>query len=98
MSVSYMTPIGIPPEAVEANPGYKAMHIGPPLGISDQDCGTPEVLRGVTPEGYPVLADYWRPTEHQLALLNAGGFIELRQYANQMVMHSMSVYAEEKTP
>lgn len=92
MTTSPMDPIGIPPEAVLLNPGYKAVHIGPPPGISDADCGTPEVLVGETPEGYPVLADYWRPTPEQLAVLNAGGFLELRQYSQRMVMHSLTVY------
>lgn len=92
---SNMTPIGIPPSAARANPNLRAKHVGPPPGIGDDECGTPEVLVGVSPEGYPVYADYWRPTVEQLALLNGGGYIELRQYAQQMAMHSLTIHSAD---
>lgn len=92
---SSMEPIGIPPAAVRLNPGLRAVHVGPPPGISDDDCGTPEVLVGESPDGYPVFADYWRPTPAQMNTLIEGGFIELRQYAPRMIMHSMTVYGPE---
>lgn len=92
---SNMIPIGIPPAAVRHNPDLRALHVGPPPGISDEDCGTPEVLVGQSPEGYPVFADYWQPTPDQLRMLVDGGFIELRQYSQRMIMHSMTVYGPE---
>jgi hypothetical protein len=54
----------------------------------------------MSPEGYPMYANYWRPTPAQLEALAAGGFIELIQYNTRMVMHSMTVWdvpaAEER--
>jgi len=86
-----MTPIPIPPEAAAARPDCRALRIGPPPGISDQECGTVEALVGSS-DGFPMYANYWRPTPEQLQALAAGGFIELIQYAPRMVMHSMTVW------
>lgn len=87
-----MTPIPIPPEAAASRPTLRALRIGPPPGVSDADCGTVESLTGISPEGYPMYAGYWRPTPDQLQALGNGGFIELIQYAPRMVMHSMTVW------
>lgn len=92
-----MTPIPIPDAAAQARPTFRALHIGPPRGVSDEDCGTVESLTGRSPEGYPMLCDYWRPTPEQLDALRNGGFIELIQYAPQMVMHSMTVWPADHT-
>lgn len=89
---SPMTPVPIPPEAAASRPDMRAMNIGPPVGVSDEDCGTVNALVGYI-EGMPAYAGYWRPTPEQLALLNDGGFIELIQYFPRMVMHSMTVWA-----
>lgn len=86
-----MTPIPIPPEAAASRPHLRAISMGPPPGVSHEECGTVESLAGVQ-GGYPVYADYWRPDDDQLAALNAGGFIELIQYVPRMVMHSMTVW------
>jgi hypothetical protein len=68
--------------------------------VSSEQCGTVESLVGMSPEGYPMYANYWRPTPAQLEALAAGGFIELIQYNTRMVMHSMTVWdvpaAEER--
>lgn len=96
---SPLDPAPIPPEAVRARPTLNARHVGPPRGVSDDDCGTVEALVGHL-NGYPAWCDYWRPTPEQLATLNAGGFIELVQYSPRMVMHSLSVWtadAEQET-
>ncbi len=87
-----MTPTPIPPEAAAARPDLKALRIGPPPGISDADCCTVEALVGSSPEGYAMVAGYWRPTPEQLEALTNGGFIELIHYAPRMVMHSMTVW------
>ncbi|MDN4173940.1 hypothetical protein QWY28_13345 [Nocardioides sp. SOB77] len=87
-----MNPIPIPPEAASARATCKALRIGPPRGVSDADCGTVESLVGISPDGYPMYANYWRPTKAQLEALAAGGFIELIQYAPRMTMHSMTVW------
>jgi len=89
-----MDPIPIPDEAVVEYPEHRALHIGPPAGMTEAECSTVESLVGR--EGnLPVYADFWRPTPEQLQMLSTGGFIELRQYANAMVMHSMTVHAAE---
>lgn len=87
-----MNPIPIPPEAVAARPNFRPLIIGPPPGVSDDDCGSIGALVGKSDEGYPMYAGYWRPTDEQLDALARGGFIELVQYAPQMVMHSMTVW------
>jgi hypothetical protein len=43
--------------------------------------------------GFVGFSDYFRPTREQLAVLNAGGFIELCQFGPAMVMHSLNVWA-----
>lgn len=95
--MSNMNPVGIPPQAVRNNPNLKAIHVGPPKGMTEEECGTVESLAGVAHD-LPVWADYWQPTPGQLAMLNAGGFIELRQYSNWMVMHSMTILPPEGEP
>jgi hypothetical protein len=87
-----MTPIPIPPEAAASRPSLKALRVGPPPGVSDADCGTVESLAGISDEGYPMYANYWRPTTEQLDALQRGGFIELIQYTPRMAMHSMTVW------
>lgn len=86
-----MMPIPIPPEAAASRPTFRALRIGPPRGVSEADCSTVESLVGYQ-GGYPAYADYWRPTPDQLQALQAGGFIELIQYAPRMIMHSMTVW------
>jgi hypothetical protein len=93
-----MTPIPIPPEAAAARATLKALRIGPPPGVSDAECGTVESLVGQSEEGYPMYANYWRPTPEQLDALAAGGFIELIQYAPRMAMHSMTVWDVPAAP
>ncbi|GAA3510168.1 hypothetical protein GCM10022234_00470 [Aeromicrobium panaciterrae] len=96
MTYSNMTPGPIPDQIVQDNPDWRALHIGPPPGVSDEDCGTVEAFYGLV-DGMPCLADFWRPTPEQLAILNAGGFLELRQYTGRMVMHSLIVHADRDT-
>lgn len=93
-----MTPIPIPPEAAAARPAHRAVRIGPPPGVTNEECGTVEALVGPSPEGYPMFVNYWRPTPAQLDALAAGGFIELAQYAPRMVMHSLTVWDVPAAP
>jgi hypothetical protein len=93
---SPMTPTSVPPEARAGRPDMRVLPVGPPPGVSDDDCGTVEALVGSI-GGLTAYADYWRPTAEQLATLNAGGFLELVQYSPRMVMHSLSVWESEPT-
>lgn len=90
---SPMNPIPVPAQCEYKN--WHKLVVGPPRGVSD--CGSVESMVGHS-GGYPAYADFWRPTAEQLAVLQAGGFIELRQYTRQMVMHSMTVHAIEAEP
>jgi hypothetical protein len=88
---SNMDPIPVPAKAAAARPWAHKRPIGPPRGVSDDDCGTVEALVEEAQFGI-VYRDYWKPTEEQLKTLNEGGFIELAQYTPQMMMHSMTVW------
>lgn len=92
---SPMDPISVPAQC--EYDGWRKQVVGPPRGVSSDDCGSVESMVGHD-GGYPTYADFWRPTDEQLAMLQAGGFIELRQYTRQMVMHSMTVHAIEADP
>lgn len=63
--------------------------MGPPRGVSDQDCGTAAML--VSPEGdaipgYPAKRHYayFRPTPAELERLKNGGFLEMVQYGHMV--------------
>lgn len=94
---SSMTPTGVPANVHAARPHLKRILVGPPPGLTDQECGTGESLVGRV-EGYPAFTSYWKPDAEQLALLNAGGVIELVQYVPHMVMHSMSIWPAAPAP
>lgn len=89
-----MEPIPVPAIAEAARPWAHKRAVGPPIGLSDEDCGTVEALVGEEQFG-TVYRDYWRPTADQLQILNEGGFIELAQYTPQMMMHAMTVWEDK---
>jgi len=95
---SNMTPTPVPKIAKQARPWARVFPVGPPIGISDNACGTVEAMHDVeNVDGVqcPVYRDYWKPSEEQLKMLNEGGFIELAQYAPQMIMHAMTVWEDK---
>lgn len=70
--------------------------IGPPPGVSDQDCGTLHVKRWVDPHfGARVITSYWRPSAAELAALNAGGSIAINLYTAVQPMMSAQVCMKE---
>lgn len=93
MTTLPMNPIPVPPEAAATRSKLRAVNVGPPPGISDDECGTLECLVGFHDQGYPMFAGYWRPDAAQLAALQAGGFIELSMFAPRLVMHAMTVWS-----
>ena len=93
MTTSPMDPIPVPPEAFASRPGFRVLNIGPPAGMTEEKCASVEAFVGYSEAGGLMIADYWRPTPEQLAVLNEGGFVELIQYAPAMVMHSMTVWS-----
>jgi hypothetical protein len=82
-----MEPIAVPAEAKYDRPHARLVQMGPPPGVSDDDCGTAEMLiepdhfthAGGIPRGNYA---YYRPTETEIEMLRNGGFLELAQYGH----------------
>lgn len=77
-----MLPIRVPDEAKQRHAPCRLVRMGPPKGVSDEDCGTAEMLRTDEYEptfGAPAHHAYYKPTPDELAVLNAGGYLELTQ-------------------
>ena len=81
-----MNPISVPPAAVAGRPECQLVNMGPPRGVSDDDCGTAQML--IQPHGHQPAGigrgnyAYFRPTPAELEQLAAGGFIEIAQYGD----------------
>lgn len=80
-----MNPVPVPPEARIDRPDCSHARMGPPPGVSDDDCGTVEMLlEPVTtlhPGGIPRgQYAYFQPSAEELEQLQAGGYIEVAQY------------------
>lgn len=93
-----MEPVEIPTEARLARPDCTSVSMGPPPGVSDEDCGTAQMLVSGVAEQMPGFTArrfyaYYRPSEAELARLNEGGFIELGQYGNVVQPFSCAVWA-----
>jgi hypothetical protein len=77
-----MTPVRVPDLARQARPLTELILMGPPPGVSDDDCGTVQML--VTNEVLPRIGRahyaYFRPTDEELAALNQGAYLELALY------------------
>lgn len=93
-----MNPIPIPAAAHAGRPWCSAVAMGPPPGVSGDDCGTVEMLIDYTERekipGFPARAQYayYRPTETELEHLRNGGFIELCQYGSVVQPFSAVVW------
>lgn len=92
-----MIPTTVPQVAKEEHPQLQVINIGPPRGVSAQDCGTVEAQVGQWREvgvfdGAPVVRTYWKPSEEELDYLqNHGGVIELTYFSDRMMVTSMNV-------
>jgi hypothetical protein len=88
-----MNPIPVPQQAKAVRPECRLVSMGPPRGVSHEDCGTVEMLISPVPAvvGRPQYA-YYRPTEEELARLADGGFIEFAQYGDVVQPFSASVW------
>jgi hypothetical protein len=76
-----MEPVPVPEAAKTARPDCSVVSMGPPRGVSDDDCGTAQMLVsgvGADIPGFPARRNYayFRPTEAELEQLRKGGFIE----------------------
>lgn len=85
----------LPERAISGHPHAKAMLIGPPAGVSREDCGDAHVLVSDEHAGDGMGHTFWsyfRPTEQELARLNAGGFVELTIRGGALVPHAVAIY------
>lgn len=90
-----MIPAPIPPFAKAVNPKHIEIPVGPPQGVSDDDCGTINALVGVRNDstafsGSREFRVYWKPQEHDLKALNDDGVVEIVFLTPQLVAHSVS--------
>lgn len=86
-----MIPSDVPNLAKQLPPTAQVFQVGPPRGVSADDCGTIEAQVEREAQFGPVWRTYWRPTDHELEQLRAGGHVELALHAPQLVMQAMSV-------
>lgn len=92
-----MNPIPAPESAKAGRRDCSLVAMGPPRGVSDDECGTAEMLISPVLEdmtGYPARRQYayYRPTEAELEQLRDGGFIEFCQYGMVVQPFSASVW------
>jgi len=92
-----MIPIEVPEEALNTRPDCTVVSMGPPPGVSDEECGTASMLISPVEEqmtGFRARRNYayYRPTQYELDRLNKGGFIEFCQYGNVVQPFSASVW------
>jgi hypothetical protein len=93
-----MNPVAVPENAKAAHPGHLLVSMGPPVGVSGEECGTAQMLIGNRPVmpgfgGHDQLA-FFRPTEHDLAVLNAGGLLVMNQIGFTVQPFSLGVWTE----
>lgn len=101
-----MNPIPAPEAAKAGRPDCQLVAMGPPRGVSDDDCGTAEMLISTPSEEMPGFVAkrqyaYYRPTEAELEHLQDGGFIEFCQYGTVVQPFSATVWpapAESEEP
>lgn len=89
-----MEPIAVPDTAKARHPEALLVAMGPPAGMSDEDCGTAEMLvdpvdlLGIGGRGQYA---YFKPNAYELAILNDGGVIEFCQYGRVVQPFSATV-------
>lgn len=90
-----MEPIPVPDTAKATRPSYRLVSMGPPRGVSDEVCGTVEMLIEPT-AGYPGVGRaqyaYYRPSPVECAQLARGGFLEMAQYGDVVQPFSLVVW------
>jgi len=94
-----MDPTTVPEAAKKARPYCKVVSMGPPRGVSDDDCGTAEMLiapheTATTPGIGRAQYAYFRPNEYELQVLSRGGYIEFAQYGNIVQPFSASICSD----
>lgn len=95
-----METIPVPESAKAGRPECVVVAMGPPRGVSDEDCGTAEMLVSPPGErlpGYPSRVNYayYRPSAAEIEQLRNGGFIEFAQYGNVVQPFSATIWSGE---
>lgn len=92
-----MEPVAVPEQVKRHHPSYRLVQMGPPPGVSGDDCGTAEMLIGDRPvmAGFPGRDQmvFYRPDAYDLQLLNDGGVICFNQLGTVVQPFSVGVYA-----
>jgi hypothetical protein len=88
--------IRVPTQISASRPWAGVVEVGPPEGISPEDCSTAhatfEVIQGGPFNGQPCFKVYARFNVDELhAMLYRGDVVELSLYTSPMVMHSMAI-------
>ena len=101
-----MIPIAIPAAARAARPWCKPVSMGPPPGVSDEDCGTVQML--IEPTSVALGGNgaavgraqyvYYRPLDAEIEDLRNGGFIEFAQYGQVVQPFSAAVWPAPRLP
>lgn len=90
-----MIPIPVPDVAKRGRPECRLVDMGRPAGVPEEECGSAQMLIGGRPltnfAGREQFA-YFRPTASELAILNAGGFLEMCQIGTVVQPFSLSVW------
>lgn len=91
-----MIPIPVPENVKAGRPSGRITQMGPPQGVSDEDCGTAEMLIEASNAipGYPARSNYayYKPNAYELELLKNGGVIEFCQVGNVVQPFSAAVW------
>lgn len=88
--------VPIPEHVKAARPWAAVRPFGPPQGVADEDCGTAEVQ--VDPRaGSGTMSGvahrlHWRPDEHEIAQLVAGGTVEVAIFGQVLPPSSVVVF------
>jgi hypothetical protein len=92
-----VTPVEVPSVARVARPFSRIVSMGPPEGVSNEDCGTVQMLVETVDDAIPGFTGrahftYFRPTEAEMEALRNGGFIEVAQYGQGVQPFSVTVW------
>jgi hypothetical protein len=93
-----MLPSQIPEFAKARYPRGVATIIGKPPGFSDAEIGRLPALVDRSDPRFPAIRSFWRPSQEDLASLNAGGLIELEVIAHQMVPVALNIIRRPLPP
>ena len=96
--------VAVPEIEKASRPWAQEVRVGPPIGVSDDDCGTAQALVEPAKLGDTYTVNdwqvYYKPDAGEIANLEAGGWIKLSMLSGQMIPHSISIVQnrEKSTP